>query len=187
MKKTIFAFISLVIFIIFLISISDKKIKEEKKYDFTDNCFGIVTLKDKVIPSLKACGLVRLNRVKVTGIAKIDGNLIANDLTAKEIFINGDAKIDASYIPLQLNINGLLKSSNSNFNNIVANSNKIILKKCEVVSIIFKEPFENTDQILELIDSRIKEDIEFKSGKGKVILTGESKVKGKIIGGKIIS
>lgn len=84
-------------------------------------------------------------------------------------------------------LHGNLRAANTQIvQDLITYANKIELRNCVVNSIFMKPPREETSQIIKLIDTQVLSTIMFEKEGGQVLLEGNSKVSGGLVGGKLI-
>lgn len=150
--------------------------KLDKYYAFHDvSLVNTDIAKELVVNGTLTATNSRLNKVSINGKATI-ANSVVND----DIFINGKLTIDKVVIKKNLIGHGELVANNSQIITIDMEAKSIILNDTTVSSIRARE-FKNTTIYLRN-GSVVTGDIIFDTGRGRVIIDKESKVKGSITG-----
>ncbi len=172
---------------------------------YMETGFGKTYFGNETIKNIHACGKVVLDATQVTESLNVNGDLQANDAqianmavngksdlrncSVKEMKINGHIHLDNCSIERESLVNGFLVAVHTTFSEkLTASSPKLIFEDCQLDSIhMKKDSEENKTQVIELKKgTKVDGSITFESVKGEVILSSDSVVTGKIIGGKII-
>ncbi|MCB9493233.1 MAG: hypothetical protein H6679_03090 [Epsilonproteobacteria bacterium] len=147
---------------------------------------GTATLKkDHIKDTLSVNGVGDLEDVKVDRLVQVNGRLKARNCTFNEVKVNGRAELEKCKILSDATIVGVLEAEDTRFEKLTIYAKKVWLKECSInQSIIFPERSDKKkeEQVLELVDTVVKGDITFEQKDGKVLLVGQSKVLGNIIG-----
>jgi cytoskeletal protein CcmA (bactofilin family) len=149
---------------------------------------GSVSLANKQMDNLQACGTIRIDNVSVAGDVKINGTLSGDRLKVSGVLaINGTCIMSNMHINGTTNINGFLNANNSNFSKIEMSTKKLVLVNSAADSILIRKPglTETQQQIIDLDNTTIKGDICFENGDGKIIVRNSSKIYGSITGGTL--
>ena len=141
------------------------------------------------VESLEANGAVNLNGTNVLGETVINGLLMAEDSNFNGVDVNGNAEFIQCSINHDALIKGALKASSSKFNGslgIYSNATRLINTLVDGdIHVYHTNP---AKQVVYLDNfSRVTGNVVFDDGQGEVVLRGQSKVEGKIIGGNAVS
>lgn len=191
MSKKIFYFLfPISLFLSYPLYVSHKVSKEENPHLYRiSKCLETIEYKDENIPSIEARGFLKLFGTHVINTTKVTGKFYSNKALVNMIFINGDSIIENSTIQGRAVIKGNLEIRNSNFmENLEITGKNAAIYSSDLNSIFIFSP-ENYEGalLLKLLDETvIKGSIIFKSGNGKIIMKNKSKIRGSIIGGKIM-
>jgi hypothetical protein len=148
------------------------------------------TYKDEELDSISVNGSVVLQNTTIRNCATVNGSLLAIDSCVKSIQVNGSATLKNSLIKAGTVVNGSLRAEESIFEGTISvASEKTVLKNCETNLISIRRiGGSQMIQILELSGNTVVNgDIVFEVSGGEVIITGEAKILGDIIGGTIRS
>ena len=140
------------------------------------------------VESLEVNGSANLNGTNVLGDTLINGLLIAEDSNFNGVDINGNAEFIQCSINQDAQIKGVLKASSSKFNaSVGVYSSAIRLINTLVNGDIHVYHTNPSKQVVYLDNfSRVSGNIVFDDGNGEVVLRGDSKVEGKIVGGNAL-
>lgn len=144
---------------------------------------------EQEIESVKVNGTVKLRGTTVKRHLEVNGQLKAEDAEIKAMQINGKAALSECSVQSESTVCGALVAVNSKFmNGLVAITDKVILDSCQLKSLyIPKLGWPVAEQVVELKGSTtVYGDITFESGKGFVIISDSSSVKGSILGGSVL-
>lgn len=141
------------------------------------------------IESLEVNGSANLNGTNIIGDTLVNGLLMAEDSNFNSVEINGNAEFIQCSINQDALIKGTLKASSSKFNasvgvyssatrliNTLVNGDIHVYHTNPVNQVVYLDNF-----------SRVTGNVVFDDGEGKVVLRGDSKVEGKIIGGSVLT
>ncbi|MGC2310335.1 MAG: hypothetical protein WA432_01785 [Candidatus Babeliaceae bacterium] len=103
------------------------------------------------------------------------------------LHVNGSIDFDNVTVNSQSTINGSIDTNKSSFEKLIALSGDGSFKDSQLTEILVKKPTKEQKNTLYLSGTTcVSGDITFESGKGKVYLSDEAHIKGKVIGGEII-
>lgn len=181
-----------------------------KEFSFTQrgntSVYGSTIANNTQFENLTIMGNLKYNKLKITESLTINGRLDGELLDCDRLVLNGllkghriiirdSATINGSIDANDLDIHGVLtmkQSKNgpfiarkSNFEKIVIHGKKVEMAECIIDSIIFEEN-KNPSELHLSGNSLVKGDVIFKSGNGKVFKSSDSKIAGKVEGGKVI-
>lgn len=149
---------------------------------------GSVTCGTGEVDSLAGNGTVSVNGTTIIGSTNINGMLKGDDANFSSMLINGTATLTQCTINGSANIKGTITASSSVFQSdldIYSNLSRFINSK-----ITGDLRIHSTDQKKQIVyldnNSEVVGNISFKSKKGGVILRGNSKIQGRVVGGEII-
>lgn len=120
-----------------------------------------------------------LNTLTVNGVAQLD------HINLKKLTVNGPAEITHTTVD-KVTINGPLLAQKSSIQTIDADSDETALESSTVTTIKIRSSSATKAQKVKLTDTTVEGSITFENGKGQVILKGNSKVKGGVVGGTIV-
>lgn len=137
------------------------------------------------IENLSGNGMVALNGTTISGTTVVDGLLNADDANFFSLKVNGSVKLMQCIVNDTASIKGSLTASSTKFEKTLnVYSNEIRFINSKVVSNLHFGSTESKKQIVYLDNfSEVVGDIIFDDGNGKVVLRGQSKIGGKVIGG----
>lgn len=141
------------------------------------------------VDKLSGNGTVTVNGTTVLGSTKVNGLLTAEDGSFFSLNVNGITKLIQCVVNDTVHIKGTLTASSSTFEKTIAlRSNKIHLINSKVNANLHFKHSGAIKQVAYLDDfSEVRGDIIFDDGIGEVVLRGQSKVAGQVIGGHIVS
>lgn len=149
---------------------------------------GGVTCGKGIADNLYGNGIVNVHGTTVTGPTSVNGLLDAEDVNFASLDVNGNVKLIHCTINKISNIKGTLNATSTQFEDsleIYSNSTKFINSK--VSSNLYVRRIDTQKQSVYLDNfSEISGDIIFAGGHGEVIIRGNSKIGGKVVGGKIL-
>ncbi|MCB1192805.1 MAG: hypothetical protein H7A23_23455 [Leptospiraceae bacterium] len=151
--------------------------------------YGNATLEGTTVNEKTAInGSVDANKATFNQIT-VNGNFQGTEIKIKDGFFNGSVSFKNTKVSGNLKINGSLISYYSDFKGkIFIDSTEIVFSNSKINDIIIENASTNfTKQTVHLKDKTVvKGSIIFKSGKGEVFVSGDSKLKeNQIKGGKI--
>lgn len=137
--------------------------------------------------SLDVNGELDIKDTVVGDSIKINGDMEASNVTCKSLIVSGSLASNNMLVKGETIINGYLKDKNSNFEDINAAAEKIILFNTHVKNIIVRSiKDQKTQQIILNGKTTVNGNIIFESGIGKVLLLSkEAKIVGKVNGGEV--
>jgi cytoskeletal protein CcmA (bactofilin family) len=146
---------------------------------------GATDLKDKTFDTLQIKGDAKLESVQVTNDATITGLLDAKKLNAKQLNVTGNANIDEATVEAA-NVTGMLNAKGCTIQDLSVTSESSMMDSCKVKKITVKK-VEGSEkpQVLELNNSQVEGDVTFEAGNGEVVLKGDARVAGAVVGGAI--
>lgn len=148
---------------------------------------GSVTCGKGTVSNIEGNGMVTINGTTVSGSAVINGLLSATDAHFYSLEVNGNTNLTQCTINKPSEIKGSLTASSTKFETdltIYSNSTRFINSK--VNGDLHLPHTESQKQIIYLENfSEVTGDIVFDDGQGEVVVRGQSKIGGKVIGGHI--
>lgn len=150
---------------------------------------GSVTCGQGTTDSLSGNGMVTVNGTTVSGETLVNGVLNADDANFFSLEVNGSAKLTQCTINDVASIKGSLTASSTKFEKkleIYSSETRFINSK--VNNELHLGHTDSGKQVVYLDNfSEVSGDIIFDDGNGEVIVRGQSKIGGKVIGGQVIS
>lgn len=163
---------------------------------------GRATLKEVSASSLSVNGSLKFDHVKidhsltVSGSAKghylegdnfsVNGSLKGDYIKFNNATINGSVSGDHISISDKLKVFGRVKVSDSQFSSVEISSEKSIFKNSKIEQLSVLKDDDVKQEIYLEEGTIVSGNIEFESGKGVVYLKDNSRVEGKVSGGKVI-
>ena len=146
---------------------------------------GFTKLNDKTFDKLQVMGDAELENVQVTNEATITGMLTAKKFTAKQLDVTGNAKLDEATIEA-VQVIGMLDAKACSIQGLVITTESSMLNTCKVKTVMVKK-VEGSEkpQVLELDNTVVEGDVTFEAGNGEIVLKGDARVAGAIIGGVV--
>ena len=136
------------------------------------------------VNSISGNGMVVVNGTNVNGMTTINGMLNAKEANFLSLQVNGSANLDQCIVNQVTDIKGSLNASATKFNNSVdIHSNVTTLVNSNINGNLRVHHTDDGKQKVNLTTSSITGDIIFDDGDGEVVMHGNSKVSGNIIGG----
>lgn len=150
---------------------------------------GSVTCGHGTVDSLSGNGMVTVNGTTISGAALVKGLLIADDANFFSLDVNGSAKLTQCTINDVASFKGSLVASSTKFEKTLeVFSNETRLVNTKVSNDLHLGHTVSKKRVVYLDNfSEVSGDIIFDDGEGEVIVRGQSKIGGKVIGGQIIS
>jgi len=149
--------------------------------------FGEVICSKGVVDDINANGVAKIKGTEVEYHTQVNGSLRATNAKFASLTVNGDATIKKSTVKAEAKINGSLNIDDSQLlSNLILTSNHAVFKKSQLKNIMIKKT-NSPKQTIKLIATTVKGDVSFENESGIVYLCENSKVEGKIIGGKAIT
>lgn len=150
---------------------------------------GSITCGVGTVDALSGNGMVNLNGTIVTGSAIINGLLNAEDASFHSLDVNGSANLIQCTINGITEIKGSLSASSTKFQReleVYSSSVRFINSKAS--GDLHIHHTDSKKQIVYLDNfSEVSGNIIFDDGEGEVVLRGQSKIGGKVIGGQMAS
>lgn len=150
---------------------------------------GSVTCGHGTVDSLSGNGMVTVNGTTVSGATLVNGLLNADDANFYSLDVNGSAKLTQCTINDVASIKGSLTASSTKFEktlDVYSSETRFINSK--VSNDLHLGHTDSRKQVVYLDNfSEVSGDIIFDDGEGEVILRGQSKIGGKVVGGHAIS
>ncbi len=147
---------------------------------------GSVTCGHGTVNSLSGNGMVNVNGTTVLGATIVNGLLNAEDANFLSLEVNGSVKLIQCTINDASSIKGSLTASSTKFEKtleVYSNETRFINSK--VSNDLHLGHTDSKKQVVYLDNfSEVSGDIIFDDGEGEVILRGQSKIGGKVIGGQ---
>lgn len=142
----------------------------------------------ETLNSLHGYGQVTLEETKILKLLSVKGSLLTKEAHLSTVKINGQAIFLNSHVNETCDVYGVMSAFKSTFAEAVhVTSEKALFQSCKIHSLeVYKTPWSDTIQVVELCKSTCQGDIRFESGKGRVIVCDKSQIKGKVIGGQIL-
>lgn len=150
---------------------------------------GSVTCGQGIVNSLSGNGMVTINGTTVSGSTLVNGLLNADDANFHSLDINGSTKLTQCIINDVASIKGSLTASSTTFEKtLMVYSSEIRFINSKVSNNLRLGHIDSKKQVVYLDNfSEISGNIIFEDGEGEVILKGQSKIGGKVIGGRVVS
>jgi hypothetical protein len=149
---------------------------------------GSVTCSSGTVDSLTGNGTVTVNGTTVSGTTLVNGLLNAEDANFYSLDVNGSVKLIQCTINHTATIKGSLTASSTKFDNtlkLYSSETRFINSK--VGGDLHLGHTDPKKQIVYLDNfSEIAGNVIFDDGDGEVVLRGQSKVNGKVIGGRTV-
>lgn len=150
---------------------------------------GSVTCSKGLVESLSGNGMVTVNGTTVSGATLINGLLNAEDANFFSLDVNGSAKLTQCTINDAATVKGSLVASSTKFEkNLEVFSSETRFVNSKVSNDLHLGHTDSKKQVVYLDNfSEVSGNIVFEDGLGEVIVRGQSKIGGKVIGGQIVS
>lgn len=150
---------------------------------------GSITCGVGSVKKLVGNGMVYVNGTTIEEATVVNGVLTADDAHFFTLNVNGSASLTQCIVNSEANIKGSLKASSSKFESVLdiySSSTRFINSK--TFSNVHIRHIDNPRQEVYLENhSEIGGDIVFDDGNGVVYISGDSKIDGTVIGGKLIN
>jgi len=150
---------------------------------------GSVTCGHGTVDSLSGNGMATVNGTTVSGATLINGLLNAEDANFFSLEVNGSVKLTQCTINDVASIKGSFTASSTKFEKtleVFSSETRFINSK--VNNDLHLGHTDSKKQVVYLDNfSEVSGDIIFDDGEGEVIVRGQSKIGGKVIGGHTIS
>lgn len=149
---------------------------------------GSVTCGHGTVDSLSGNGMVAVNGTTVSGATHVNGLLNAEDANFFSLEVNGSAKLTQCIVNDVASIKGSLTASSTKFEKTLkVYSSETRLINSKVTNNLHLGHTDFKKQVVYLDNfSEVSGDIIFDDGEGEVILRGQSKIGGKVVGGNTI-
>jgi len=136
--------------------------------------------------NINAAGVVRIDNTTVSEQTIISGILNCQNSFLNSLQVTGTTNISHTTINTGVFV-GLLVAKNCIFNdNMRVTSNEVNMKTCSLKDVVVSDQNPSVDQLVLLSgDTVVEGNINFISGRGKVILEDNAVVNGQVIGGNI--
>lgn len=150
---------------------------------------GGVTCGHGIVDNLSGNGMVTVNGTTVSGATLVNGLLHADDTNFYSLDVNGNAKLTQCTINDVASIKGSLTASSTKFEKTLdVYSSKTRFINSKVSNELHLGHTDSRKQVVYLDNfSEVSGDIIFDDGEGEVILRGQSKIGGKVVGGHVVS
>lgn len=150
---------------------------------------GSVTCGHGTVASLSGTGMVKVGGTTVSGATLVNGLLNAKDATFSSLEVNGSAKLTQCIINDVARVKGLLTASSTQFaKTLEVYSSETHFINSKVSNDLYLGHTNSRKHVVYLDNfSEVSGNIIFDDGKGEVILSGQSKIGGKVIGGHVVS
>lgn len=150
---------------------------------------GSITCGKGTVEHLSGNGMVTVNGTTVSGSTLVNGLLNAEDANFFSLDVNGSAKLTQCTINEIASIKGSLVASSTKFEKTLeVFSSETRFVNSKVNQDLHLGHTDAKKQVVYLDNfSEVSGDIIFDDGEGEVILRGQSKIGGKVIGGQAIS
>ena len=148
---------------------------------------GVISYGKETMDSLKGNGLVTLEGTTIRGRLEVNGSVKATKAFIGAFDCAGYANLTDCVIKTHSDVNGFLNANRTAFQGpVVLKAQKAEFTDCTIESLIVKNPsWVFGTQVIELQGKTVvKGSITFESGQGKVNMSPQSKVLGKIVGGQ---
>lgn len=149
--------------------------------------YGQTSCHDGELSHLNANGMVSLAGTKVMGDTQVRGQLSAHGATFESIAINGTAELNQVTASKDLVVKGFLVMKQTKACNVIATANRVELYDTEVGELHLVKHQEEPQTVILAGNSRVKGNIKFDQGNGRVVMSPSASVVGKIIGGEKVS
>lgn len=149
--------------------------------------YGSQKISKKKIEHLYVNGYVELDSSVIAKELFVNGSLISTNSDIWSMKINGRAVLKQSLVHSFTNVNGFLEANCSKFENTVFVSSQVVeFKNCFLLNLVIKPVQEEEVQIIKLENgTQIDGDVIVESGKGKILISDDSKINGIIQGATI--
>jgi len=149
--------------------------------------------------TLQVFGGVSLEESIILEELHVNGGCHVNQSEFKHVTINGGFHVECSKVKGKTIINGGIHGIHTEFKDIIICASEIVLDCCKIFgSLTIKEveqswycfaifPVFCKKQELKLTDTIVDGDVVFEKKDGLIYLNGKSKIKGKIVNGKVVT
>jgi hypothetical protein len=148
--------------------------------------FGVCNYGKETVDSVICYGPTVLVQTTVTGNIKVTGSLQAENISVKNLVIEGSVDIKNSEVKGTVNIAGALMSDHVEYKKGVAvTSDKITLNNTRVNGLMTVTSKQNSPYLQVQCNSVITGAVLFDGKAGVVQITGDSLVQGKVVNGSL--
>lgn len=150
---------------------------------------GSVTCGHGTVDSLSGNGMVTVNGTIISGTTLVNGLLNAEDANFFSLEVNGSANLTQCTINDAASVKGSLVASSTKFEKTLeVFSSETRFVNSKVSNDLHLGHTDSKKQVVYLDNfSEVSGDIIFDDGEGEVIVRGQSKIGGKVIGGQVVS
>ena len=156
----------------------------------TSGPYGPMTCSGGITPSISANGPVTMTDTIVEQTAQVNGDLTAEKVTFGSLTVNGKVTLHTVLVKGSTVISGDLSAQKTTFQDtLTISTNTVQLADCHTADLIIDNSGDGivSPQILHLSEGSIVDgDVTFKAGDGIVRMSPDSKITGKVIGGKVV-
>lgn len=146
---------------------------------------GSATISESNIKNLTTHGSANLQKTTINGHCQTHGSLISSESTIHQLTTRGSANLYETMVHELCDISGSLIAQSSTLNRMIVSSKRITLINSKTKTIHIRKQTGPCEQIVELNNTTVDGDITFESGEGKILLKSNSKITGKVVGGRI--
>jgi len=136
--------------------------------------------------NLSINGSGNLSNVTVTGSLSSNGSLKLSESTIESLTSNGGTNLQNTIVNGPCTVRGSLYVDSSTLSTISVSSTNITFYNSKTKSIRVENTSRTIEHIVDLNNTTIDGDIVFESGNGKVLLKGDSKITGEVLGGQVV-
>lgn len=151
---------------------------------------GVISYGKDSLASLKGNGLVSLDGTFVRGMLEVNGSLDAKDAHIGTLLTNGHASFVGCVVDGKAEINGFTSGINATFQApLTLTCRKATFENCNLSAVTVKKTgwsFGSQELILSK-KTICKGPITFEAGNGKVIVSKDSQILGKVIGAEVVA
>lgn len=156
----------------------------------TSGPYGPMICGGGVTNSVYSNGSVSMQDTIVRQATQINGQLLAEKVVFNTLTVNGKVSLQHSVVQGEANLSGFMSAFKTTFGDTLnIASNYLKLSACHTADIIVSASGDGVSgtQTIDLTDSSLVDgDITFKANDGVVNLGPNSKITGKVLGGKIV-
>ena len=148
---------------------------------------GNAKFKKKTFSSLTVHGNADLDEVTVEKQLLVNGNLEAESCNFVDVKVAGNVDLEHVVLTGTLDVTGTLEVEDSKLKNVlVASDNEIEFEDSEIDALVLKKS-KGKELKVELENSKVVRKVQFEGENGVVVLKGNSKVEGDVVGGKLMN
>lgn len=149
---------------------------------------GFANLEHNAYISLNVNGSANLKDVKISQELHVNGSLKAEDCNLKDVTVHGSGSFEECKASGLVQVLGAALFEDCNLKNVEVTSMSVKFEECKVSSIVMKKHslITSSSQQVVLNGTVVSGDVTFEQGNGIVVLKDGAKVKGKVVGGKIM-